>query len=142
MSSGVTVADECCEKWEKIKIGHKYSYIIFKIADNLKSIVVDCVGNPGESYDSLVQKLIEAGEKGEGRYAVVDCQYEKTKASKLVFIMWLPDDKLGIKQKMLYSSSKKVIKDKLNGIAKELQCNDTDDLSWSNLVEKCCSKYD
>ena len=58
------------------------------------------------------------------------------------FACRLPDDQLGIKQKMIYSSSKKVLKEKLNGIAKELQCNDTDDLSWSCLVEKCSSKYD
>ena len=31
---------------------------------------------------------------------------------------------------------------KLQGIGKEMQSNDDDDLAWSNLVEKCQSKYD
>ena len=42
----------------------------------------------GETYDSFCEKLIQAGNNKEGRYAVVDCCYDKTKASKLVFIMW------------------------------------------------------
>ena len=58
------------------------------------------------------------------------------------FLSRLPDNQLGIKQKMLYSSSKKALKDKLTGLAKEIQCNDTDDLAWSQIVEKCTSKYD
>ncbi|XP_052275235.1 uncharacterized protein LOC127874728 isoform X1 [Dreissena polymorpha] len=142
MSSGVLVKDECTQVFEEIKIGHKYSYIIYKIAKDNKLIEVDCVGKLGESYDNFVEKLIQAGNNKEGRYAVVDCLYDKTKASKLVFIMWLPDDQLGIKQKMLYTSSKRALREKLNGIAKELQCNDTDDLAWSSIVEKCSSKYD
>lgn len=41
----------------------------------------------GESYESFCEKLIQAGNMKEGRYAVVDCNYAKDKASKLVFIM-------------------------------------------------------
>merc|ERR1711893_382881 len=108
----------------------------------MKHIEVDCLGQLGESYDSFCEKLIEAGNNKEGRYAVMDCEYAPGKASKLVFMMWLPDNQLGIKQKMIYSSSKKALRDKLQGIGKEMQCNDTDDLAWSCLVEKCQSKYD
>ena len=43
---------------------------------------------------------------------------------------------------MLYTSSKKALIQKLQGIGKEMQCNDDDDLAWSSIVEKCQSKYD
>ncbi|XP_053406586.1 cofilin/actin-depolymerizing factor homolog isoform X1 [Mercenaria mercenaria] len=142
MSSGIKVKDECKATYEEMKSGHKHSYVIFKIDKDMKNIVVDCVGSLGESYDSFCEKLIEAGNNAEGRYAVIDCEYAKAKTSKLVFMMWLPDNQLGIKQKMIYSSSKKALREKLQGIGKEMQCNDTDDLAWSNLVEKCQSKYD
>ncbi|XP_060560039.1 uncharacterized protein LOC132720069, partial [Ruditapes philippinarum] len=141
-SSGIKVKEECKDRFDELKIGHKHSYIIYKIDKDLKNIEVDCVGALGESYDSFCEKLIEAGNNKEGRYAVMDCEYAKGKASKLVFMMWLPDNQLGIKQKMIYSSSKKALRDKLQGIGKEMQCNDTDDLAWSALVEKCQSKYD
>ena len=47
-----------------------------------------------------------------------------------------------IRQKMLYTSSKKALVQKLQGIHKEMQCNDDDDLAWSSIVDKCVSKYD
>ncbi|XP_060608404.1 actophorin-like, partial [Ruditapes philippinarum] len=99
-SSGIKVKEECKDRFDELKIGHKHSYIIYKIDKDLKNIEVDCVGALGESYDSFCEKLIEAGNNKEGRYAVMDCEYAKGKASKLVFMMWLPDNQLGIKQKM------------------------------------------
>jgi len=48
-ASGVTVKDECVSVWEEIKIGHKYSYIIYKISKDLKQIEVDCVGKLGKA---------------------------------------------------------------------------------------------
>ncbi|KAL4237766.1 hypothetical protein ACF0H5_002478 [Mactra antiquata] len=141
-SSGVQVDPECASAYEEMKIGHKYSYVIYKISPDMKKIIVDCKGELGEDYDSFCSKLMAAGENSEGRYAVLDCHYAKDKSSKLVFMMWLPDGKLKIKEKMVYSSSKKYLRDKLTGISKEMQCNDPEDLGWANVVEKCQSKYD
>ena len=41
---------------------------------------------------------------------------------------------------MLYSSSKKALKDKLNGIMHEMQCNDVCDLSESVFADKVAKK--
>ena len=40
-----------------------------------------------------------------------------------------------IKQKMVYTSSKDAIKKSLQGIAKEVQACDQDDLQWDNVLE-------
>lgn len=46
-SSGVEVKEECKSVFEEIKIGHKYSYIIYKISADMKHIEVDCLGKLG-----------------------------------------------------------------------------------------------
>lgn len=33
--------DECVEAFQEIKLGHKWQYVIFKLSDDLKKIVVD-----------------------------------------------------------------------------------------------------
>lgn len=141
MASGIQVKDECKTVYDELKIGHKHGYIMYKISEDNKFIEVDCIGDKNASYDEFCEKLIEAGKKGEGRYAVIDCHYCEGKASKIIFIMWLCDNTVKIKQKMMYSSSKKAIMEKLQ-VPREIQCNDIDDFAWGCLVEKCQSKYD
>ena len=46
-ASGVQVASECKEKFEEMKLKHQHKYVIFKLSDDLKNIVVDCTGNKG-----------------------------------------------------------------------------------------------
>ena len=52
-------------------------------------------------------------------------------------------DGIKVKQRMLYSSSVRALKQKLKGIQIELQCNDDNDLSQGNLLQKCLERgYD
>ena len=52
------------------------------------------------------------------------------------------DAMVKIKDKMLYTSSKKQLQSKMEGIAVNLQCNSIEDLEWAAIVSKCASKYD
>merc|ERR1712048_514132 len=102
------------------------AYVLFKIQDK-KEIVVDTEGDASKSFDDFKGALPEA----EPRYALVDIHYKTDDGrdqSKLTFVMWSPDDKVGVKEKMLYASSKDAIKKKFTGIMKELQANDMGDL--------------
>merc|ERR1711935_500380 len=102
-------------------------YVTFKI-ENKKEIVVDADGPVSETFDDFVKALPEA----EPRYALIDIDYmseDGRPQSKLTFVMWSPDDKCGVRDKMLYASSKDAIKKKLTGIMKELQANDMSDLT-------------
>lgn len=141
MASGITVTEECKLSYDEMKLRHKYSYIIFKIASDHKTIEVEAKGEKDESFDSFSEKLRQANKKGEGRYAVYDCQYDSAKGNKLVFMMCLCDNSLKIKEKMMYSSSKKALMDVLQ-CERDLQINDLDELTWESVVEKCQSKYD
>jgi len=70
------------------------------------------------------------------RYALVDIEYETEDGrpqDKLTFVVWLPDDKCGVKDNMIYASSKDAIKKCFPGI-KELQANDMGDLDFDKEV--------
>ena len=40
-SSGVKVEDSCMKVWEEVKKHSKYSYVIFRLSDDLEQIIVE-----------------------------------------------------------------------------------------------------
>ncbi|KAK0058413.1 actophorin, partial [Biomphalaria pfeifferi] len=50
-------------------------------------------------------------------------------------------DMATIKQKMIYTSSKQALRNKMRGIHAEIQCTEDSDLTMSNVLERICSKY-
>ena len=103
----------------------------FSIEDKKKIVLLES-GEKTDTWDDFVKKLPE----DQPRYALVDIDYttdDGRPQSKLTFVMWSPDDKCGVKDKMLYASSKDAIKKKFSGITKEIQANDCDDLTADNV---------
>mmetsp|Transcript_82638 Transcript_82638/g.212888 ORF Transcript_82638/g.212888 Transcript_82638/m.212888 type:complete len:138 (+) Transcript_82638:112-525(+) len=132
--SGVQVKDECVDLYNQIKMKKDLRYVLFKMSDDKKNIVVDASGEKTENWDDFVKALPEA----EPRYALVDIEYKTTDGrpqDKLCFVFWSPDDKTSVRDRMLYASSKDAIKKKLAGVMKEKQANDLGDLDWAE-VEK------
>jgi len=124
---GVKVSDACVEVYNEIKMKKSKKFVLFKI-ENKKEIVIDCDGDNTKTFADFKAALPEA----EPRYGLVDITYQTDdgrEQSKLTFVMWSPDDKCGVKDKMLYASSKDAIKKKFTGIMKELQANDMSDLT-------------
>lgn len=77
----VTVAPECVAKFNELKLNKKIKYIIYKLSDDYKEIVVEDDSSDG-NWDHFQEKLLNAkaghkGKEGKGpRYAVYDFQYE------------------------------------------------------------------
>ncbi|KAK4205624.1 hypothetical protein QBC40DRAFT_270525 [Triangularia verruculosa] len=143
--SGATVSEECVTAYNELKLSKKYKYVIFKLSDDNKEIVVDSTSESGPEYDDFREKLINAktksktGAVGKGpRYAVYDFEYNLASGegvrNKITFIAWSPDD-AGIMAKMVYASSKEALKRALPGIATEVQANDSDDIEYDTLVK-------
>lgn len=133
MSSGVAVNDACLEIFQELKLRHKYKYIIFKLSDDNKEIVVE---NSAESadYSDFLGQLPES----EPRYAIYDFEYEKPGEglrSKIVFYAWTPDTSK-VRAKMLYASSKDALRRKLVGIAIEVQGTDLSEVDEEAVLEK------
>ncbi|KAL2265558.1 hypothetical protein VTJ83DRAFT_6658 [Remersonia thermophila] len=143
--SGATVNQECVTAYNDLKLNKKYTYVIFKLSDDNKEIVVESTSEDGPEYDNFREKLLNAQSKTKTgalskgpRYAVYDVQYDLASGegtrNKITFIAWSPDD-AGILAKMVYASSKEALKRALPGIAAEVQANDADDIEWSSLVK-------
>jgi len=144
-SSGVSVAPECISTFNELKLGKSIAYIIYKISDDWKEIVVEETSTDRD-YAAFREKLLNAKSKDKrgkegigGRYAVFDVEYElesgEGKRSKITFISWSPDDAPQY-PRMMYSSSKEALKRALNGLAADIQANDADDLEWENIKSR------
>ncbi|KAI8720480.1 Cofilin [Fusarium sp. LHS14.1] len=142
--SGATVSQECITAYNDLKLSKKYKYIVYKLSDDYKEIVVEHASDD-KDWEEFREKLINAtaksrtGAVGKGpRYAVYDFEYSLASGdgirNKLAFIAWSPDD-AGIQPKMIYASSKEALKRSLTGIAVELQANDTDDIEYDTIIK-------
>jgi len=144
-SSGVSVAPDCISTFNNLKLGKSLAYIIYKISDDWKEIVVEETSTERD-YSVFREKLLAAKSKDKkgkegigGRYAVFDVEYElesgEGKRNKITFISWCPDDAPQY-PRMMYSSSKEALKRALNGLAADIQANDADDLEWDNIKSR------
>ncbi|KAH8820578.1 hypothetical protein F5884DRAFT_764530 [Xylogone sp. PMI_703] len=143
--SGVTVSPECVSAFNELKLNKKIKYIIYKLSDDYKEVVVEETSED-PNWEVFREKLINAqsknknGKLGKGpRYAVYDFHYDlasgEGQRNKITFIAWSPDD-AGIQPKMVYASSKESLKRSLNGIAAEFQANDEDDIEYQSMLAK------
>jgi len=143
--SGVQISPECITKFNELKLGKKFKYIIYKLSDDFRQTVVD-EASEDDNWDNFREKLVNAttksksGAVGKGpRYAVYDFAFElkagEGARNKIIFIAWSPDD-AGVQSKMIYASSKDALKRSLAGIAEELQANDEDDIEYQSVLRK------
>ncbi|KAI4176853.1 MAG: hypothetical protein LQ346_007759 [Caloplaca aetnensis] len=76
-----TVNPECTATFNELKLGKSLKYIIYKLSDDYKEIVVEESGTDPD-WENFQKKIIDAktthrGKEGRGpRYAVYDFQYE------------------------------------------------------------------
>jgi hypothetical protein len=56
-------------------------------------------------------------------------------------ILYRSPDTAPVRQKMVYSSSVKALKQKLIGVHVDIQCNDETDLALSHILDKCTARY-
>lgn len=61
--SRATVAPECITAYNDLKLSKKYKYVIYKLSDDNKEIVVDTTSDNGAEYDDFREALINAKTK-------------------------------------------------------------------------------
>ena len=121
-------------KFEEMKIRSAFKYLIFKISDDKKSIVLEETGKKDADFSEFTTKLPD----GDCRYAVLDVEINTKSgamANKLIFVAW-SDDNASVKPKMLYASSKDALKKGLSGINEEYQATDRADLDLAEIKKK------
>lgn len=101
-TTSVSVAPECISAFNELKLGKDIKWIIYKISDDWKEIVVEETSKDPD-FNAFREKLLNAKSKDRkgkegigGRYAVFDVEYELESGegtrSKITFISWCPDD--------------------------------------------------
>ncbi|URD78691.1 hypothetical protein MUK42_19051 [Musa troglodytarum] len=123
----MAVNDECKLKFLELKAKRNFRFIVFKIDEKIQQVMVEKLGQPGETYDDFTASL----PADECRYAVFDFDFvtdEHCQKSKIFFISWSPDTSR-VRSKMLYASSKDRFKRELDGIQVELQATDPSEMS-------------
>ncbi|KVI03593.1 Actin-binding, cofilin/tropomyosin type [Cynara cardunculus var. scolymus] len=86
-ASGMAVHDECKLKFMELKAKRTFRYIIFKIEEKQKEVIVEKVGEPTQSHDDFAASLPAT----ECRYAVFDYDFvtaENCQKSRIFFIAW------------------------------------------------------
>lgn len=77
----VSVSPECVAKYNELKLGKSIKYIIYRLSDDYKEIIVEDTSTD-DNWETFQEKLLNAkashkGKEGKGpRYAVYDFQYE------------------------------------------------------------------
>ena len=77
-----TVSTECVEAYNELKLGKKVKYIIYRLTDDFKEIVIEDKSEDTD-WDVFRTKLLGAKQTSKGkesaapRYAVYDFQYER-----------------------------------------------------------------
>ena len=79
--------DDCKLKFLELKAKRTYRFIVYKIEEKQKQVIVEKLGEPTESYEDFTKHLPE----NECRYAVYDFDYfteENVPKSRIFFIAW------------------------------------------------------
>ncbi|CAI9092452.1 OLC1v1027684C1 [Oldenlandia corymbosa var. corymbosa] len=86
-ASGMAVHDDCKLKFLELKAKRTYRFIIYKIEEKQKQVIVEKVGEPANGYDDFTASL----PADECRYAVYDFDFmteENVPKSRIFFIAW------------------------------------------------------
>ncbi|KAL0635541.1 cofilin [Maublancomyces gigas] len=134
----VGLSKECVSVFEELKLGKKIKYIIYKLGDGAKEIVVEKKSENGD-YEDFIGDLPEA----ECRYAIYDFEFELAAGegtrNKICFYAWSPDD-APVRSKMVYASSKDALRRSLQGIQAEIQGTDFSEISHETVLGRFVGK--
>ncbi|GLU03636.1 hypothetical protein SLE2022_208250 [Rubroshorea leprosula] len=132
--SGMDVPEHSKDTFFELQRKEVYRYVIFKIDEKKKEVVVEKTGGPAESYHDFMAVLPE----NDCRYAVYDFDFvtsENCQKSKIFFIAWSPSSSR-IRAKMLYATSKDRLRRELDGVHYEIQATDPTEMDLEVLRDR------
>lgn len=83
----MAVDDECKLKFMELKTKRTHRFIVFKIEEKQKQVIVEKLGEPTQTYEDFTANLPAE----ECRYAVFDFDFvtaENVQKSRIFFIAW------------------------------------------------------
>ncbi|KAF3903204.1 Cofilin [Dactylellina cionopaga] len=135
MASGIGLNEGCIPTYQNLKLKEDHRYIIYKLTDNLKEILIDKASAKDSTYDDFVADL----PPDNCRYAVYNYPFQREngeKKNKIIFISWTPDS-ARVRTKMLYNSAKNTLLRGLVGVIVEVQATDNAEIEEAVIFDKC-----
>ncbi|KAM7488509.1 hypothetical protein LguiB_025993 [Lonicera macranthoides] len=133
--SGMSVDNHGKNTYMELKRGKKYRYLIYKIDEKKKVVVVEKIGDRADTHSQFVASL----PPDDCRFAIYDLDFLHSDASrkmKILLIHWCPDLSEA-HAKVLYAYSLSGLKKDLEGIHREVQANTLTDVSLPHLMSRC-----
>ncbi|KAJ5070728.1 cofilin/actin-depolymerizing factor [Anaeramoeba ignava] len=134
MDGGVIAEDDCVTKFNEFKMGRDIRYIIYRLSDNRKQIIVEKIGDKDQTYDDFLACLPE----NKCRYAVFSLDFkldDGSDRSKILFVVWAPEI-APTREKMIVATSKDKFKKQLVGVGVEIQATDQSEVALETVMEK------
>ncbi|XP_064638084.1 uncharacterized protein LOC135494173 [Lineus longissimus] len=138
MTSGVKCNDLCQGRYDRLKKDKKTTFAVFRLNKKMDEIIIDEEVDDAldamASYKELTDLLADKSRPvfGQPRYIFYDVNYDLPAGgghrNKPFFIFWCSDESAKMAEKMVYASSKTVVK-KLDSSAEEQQANDLYELA-------------
>jgi len=140
MVTGIKISDEAVKKYNQLKIKKTLRYVVFGMADDLKSVVPLSEGARDATFEDFLKEFPEK----EPRYVVMEYEFEKKygddedqkrDASRLVLIYWCPS-KAKVRSKMIYSGTLGALNRKLEGIHVKIEASDFSDIEEEKVKQQ------
>jgi cofilin len=134
MATGVQIDSQLISEFNEFKMSSKHRFMLFKVSDDKKSIILDTKGDINRTYADFVSALPQ----NDCRYGVVNFEYNQGadgKRSKIVFVNWAPET-APIKSKMVYAGTKNDLKKSLVGLSIEIQGTDLSEVDEGEVLTK------
>ena len=113
----------------------KYRYVIYKASDDKQAVEIEKLGERTEKWEDFQESM----PKNNSRWAVYDLEWVESdgrKCSKIVFIMYSPDENDDNAEKFVIACNKDRLKSKIPEVNLTYQVNRWDDLIEENIIKK------
>uniref|UniRef100_A0A6T6CIG9 ADF-H domain-containing protein n=1 Tax=Compsopogon caeruleus TaxID=31354 RepID=A0A6T6CIG9_9RHOD len=140
MASGVAVDPKCVEEFQALVRSRKYRGLVMKINDEMTSIGVERTLSPiqqGDKVDAKWTEFTKTLPENDCRYIVYDFEYEMQgiKKNRVIFMLWSPEYSK-VKSKMIYASSQEGCVNAMEGIQRQLQSCDMDEMAYEYIANQ------
>ena len=135
MVSTMQIDDDVSAKFTAMRFKRAHRWVIAKLDEAKTNVIVESAGDRAATFDDFR----EAMPKDEPRWAVYDLEFKTDDGraeSKLVFLMYAPDNAKDKKDCFVYANSKEQVQAKMSPINKTLQINDHADINEKSFIEE------
>ena len=133
MNTGINIPDEVRAEFQALRLKRKYRYIIMKVIEAKDGVEVEKTGERDETFDQFKENM----PKNNSRWAVYDLEWnadDGRKLSKLLFILFAPDDNLDKAERFVVTCNKDQVKSKMSESNRDMQINSWDDLNQDKFI--------